>query len=83
MGTSSSSANSGPSAPSGMGTHGTTTGANINTNNSLNNPNAQPPTAAGKTPAAAQAERNAGVGHAPNGLPIGSPGTGTSNEDQK
>jgi len=24
-----------------------------------------------------------GVGHAPNGLPIGSPGTGTSNEDQK
>ncbi|PDT89248.1 hypothetical protein CO669_16960 [Bradyrhizobium sp. Y36] len=66
-----------------MGTHGTTTGANVNTNNSQNNPNVQPPTANGKTPTAAQAERNSGVGHAPNGLPIGSPGTGTSNEDQK
>lgn len=85
MGTSSSSVNSGPSAPSGMGTQGTTTGANVNTNtnNRLNNPNVEPPTANGKTPAAAQAERNSGVGHAPNGLPIGSPGTGTSNEDQK
>lgn len=84
MGTSSSSANSGPSAPSGMGTQGTTTGTNTNTtNNRLNNPNVEPPTANGKTPAAAQAERNSGVGHAPNGLPIGSPGTGTSNEDQK
>ncbi|WP_245323301.1 hypothetical protein [Bradyrhizobium shewense] len=83
MGTSSGSANSGPSAPSGMGTHGTTTGANVNTNTGLNNPNAQSPTANGTSPAAAQAGRNAGVGHAPNGLPIGSPGTGTSNEDQK
>ncbi|MGL9617853.1 hypothetical protein QRQ56_07630 [Bradyrhizobium sp. U531] len=83
MGTSSSSANSGPSASSGTGTHGTTTGANVNSNNSQNNPNVQPPTANGKTPAAAQAERNSGVGHAQNGAPIGSPGTGTSNEDQK
>ncbi|WP_244551137.1 hypothetical protein [Bradyrhizobium sp. Rc2d] len=83
MGTSSSSANSGPSAPSGMGTHGTTTGANVNTNIGQPNPNVQAPTANAKTPAAAQAERNMGVGHATNGLPIGSPGTGTSNEDQK
>ncbi len=66
-----------------MGTQGTTTGANVNTNNSQNNPNVQPPTANGKTPTAAQAERNLGVGRAANGLPIGSPGTGTSNEDQK
>ncbi|WP_246668704.1 hypothetical protein [Bradyrhizobium sp. UNPF46] len=83
MGTSPSSANSGPSAPSGMGIHGTTTGANVNTNNSQSNPNVQPPIANGTSPTAAQAERNAGVGHASNGLPIGSPGTGTSNEDQK
>jgi len=86
QGTSSSSATSGPSAPSGMGTQGTTTGANVNTinpNSSQNNPNVQPPTANGKTPAAAQAERNSGVGHSANGLPIGSPGSGTSNEDQK
>ncbi|RXH05440.1 hypothetical protein EAV90_05685 [Bradyrhizobium vignae] len=66
-----------------MGTHDTTTGANVNTNIGRPNPNVQPPTANAKTPAAAQAERNMGVGHAPNGLPIGSPGTGTSNEDQK
>ena len=66
-----------------MGIHGTTTGANVNTNTGLTNPNAQAPTAAGKSPSAAQAERNMGVGRAPNGLPIGSPGTGTSNEDQK
>jgi len=84
VGTSSSSANSGPSAPSGMGTQGTTTGANVNTNSNVrNNPNVQPPTPNGTSPAAAQAERNAGVGHSANGLPIGSPGTGTSNEDQK
>ncbi|MGY3508863.1 hypothetical protein ACVIQY_001838 [Bradyrhizobium sp. USDA 3051] len=78
-GTSSSSATSGPSAPSGIGTQGTTTGANVNTsspNPSQNNPNVQPPTANGKTPAAAQAERNSGVGHSANGLPIGSPGSG-------
>ncbi len=81
-GTSAGAASSGPSAPSGMGTQGTTTGANRNTNTQLNNPNVQPPTA-NKTPAATQAERNAGVGHAANGQPIGSPGTGTSNEDQK
>jgi hypothetical protein len=83
MGTSPSSANSGPSGPSGMGIHGTTTGANVNNNTGPTNPNVQAPTAAGKSPSAAQAERNAGVGHAPNGLPIGSPGSGTSNEDQK
>jgi hypothetical protein len=125
----SSSANGGPSAPSGLGTHGTTTGAQTNTSrinpnvqpptpngtapnsgatarqsvpapntgiqsnittganqtntNSPINSNAQPPTANGMSPTAAQAERNAGVGHAANGQPIGTPGTGTSNEDQK
>ncbi|WP_247553381.1 hypothetical protein [Bradyrhizobium sp. 138] len=83
MGTSSSSANSGPSAPSGMGTRATTTGANANTNRSQSSPNVQPPTANVTSPTAAQAARNMGAGHAPNGLPIGSPGTGTSNEDQK
>jgi hypothetical protein len=72
---------SNPSAPSGMGTKDTPTGAPLNTNTQLNNPNVQPPTP-NKSPAAAQAERNAGVGHAPNGLPIGAIGTGTSNEDQ-
>jgi len=66
-----------------MGTHGTTTGANVNTNTNQSNPNVQPPTANGTSPTAAQAARNAGAGHAPNGLPIGSPGSGTSNEDQK
>ncbi|KRP92428.1 hypothetical protein AOQ72_30155 [Bradyrhizobium yuanmingense] len=66
-----------------MGTQGTTTGANINTNNSPTNPNVQAPTAAGKSPTAAQAERNMGAGRAPNGVPIGSPGSGTSSEDQK
>jgi hypothetical protein len=65
-----------------MGTQGTTTGAS-HSNASQNNPNVQPPTANGTSPSAAQAERNAGVGHTANGLPIGSPGTGTSNEDQK
>ena len=81
-GTASSSANSGPSAPSGMGTQATTTGRSLNTNSQINNPNVEPPTA-NKTPSAVQAERNVGVGHAANGQPIGSPGTGTSNEDQK
>ena len=81
-GTSSSSANSGPSAPSGMGTHDATTGSNRTTNSQINNPNVEPPTA-NKTPSAVQAERNVGVGHAANGQPIGNPGTGTSNEDQK
>lgn len=82
-GTTSSSATSGPSAPAGMGIHGTTTGANVNTYNTPSNPNVQPPTANGKTPASTQAERNSGVGHAANGVPIGSPGSGTSEEDQK
>ncbi|SFP81767.1 hypothetical protein SAMN05216330_110225 [Bradyrhizobium sp. Ghvi] len=83
MGTAIGTATSGPSGPSGMGTQGTTTGANTGRNSSQINPNVQPPTANGKTPAAAQAERNSGVGHAANGLPIGSPGSGTSEEDQK
>lgn len=81
MGTNASSAASGPSAAPGMGTQDTTTGVNRTTNNQLNSPNVQPPTA-NKSPAAAQAERNAGVGHAANGQPIGTPGTGTSQEDQ-
>lgn len=47
-------------------------------------PNAQPNQTTGianETPAQAQARRNAGAGHAPNGLPIGSPGTGTGGND--
>ncbi len=35
------------------------------------------------SPAEEQAARNAGVGHAANGLPIGEPGTGTSDTDQR
>jgi hypothetical protein len=81
-GTSSTTVNSGASAASGMGTRDTTIGAS-HSNASQNNPNVQPPTPNGRSPAAAQAERNTGVGHAANGLPIGSPGTGTSNEDQR
>jgi hypothetical protein len=76
MGTNASSAS--PSAPPGMGTQDTGTGANSNTQ--VSNPNVQPATL--KSRAAVQAERNAGVGHARNGLPIGAIGTGTSNEDQ-
>lgn len=81
MGTNASSANPTPSAPPGMGTQDAGTGANPNNNTQLNNPNVQPATS--KSRAAAQAQRNAGVGHAQNGLPIGAIGTGTSNEDQK
>lgn len=73
--------NAGPSAPPGMGTKDTATGANLGTNGQPRNPNVQPATPA-KSRAAAQAARNAGVGHAQNGLPIGALGTGTSNEDQ-
>jgi hypothetical protein len=68
--TASASRNSGPSAPFGIGTHNTTTGANVKTNGN------QPPTTNGMSPSAAQAQRNAGVSHAANGLPIGSAGTG-------
>ncbi|WP_247440965.1 hypothetical protein [Bradyrhizobium sp. 197] len=64
-----------------MGTKDTATGANLGTNGQPRNPNVQPATPA-KSRAAAQAARNAGVGHAQNGLPIGAVGTGTSNEDQ-
>ncbi|UPK33920.1 hypothetical protein IVB18_37995 [Bradyrhizobium sp. 186] len=71
----------GPSAPPGMGTKDTATGANLGTNGQPRNPNVQPATPA-KSRAAVQAARNAGVGHAQNGLPIGALGTGTSNEDQ-
>lgn len=81
MGTNASSANPSPSAAPGMGTQDAGTGANPNINTQRNNPNVQPATS--KSRAAAQAERNAGVGHAQNGLPIGAIGTGTSNEDQK
>lgn len=81
MGKNAGSANSSPSAPPGMGTQDVGTGASPNINTQLNNPNVQPATS--KSRAAAQAERNAGVGHAKNGLPIGAVGTGTSNEDQK
>ncbi|WP_247985469.1 hypothetical protein [Bradyrhizobium sp. 186] len=64
-----------------MGTKDTATGANLGTNGQPRNPNVQPATPV-KSRAAAQAARNAGVGHAQNGLPIGALGTGTSNEDQ-
>lgn len=77
MGTSA--GNAGPSAPSGMGTKDTATGRNLN--GEPTNPNVLPATPA-KSRAAAQAARNAGAGHAQNGLPIGAVGTGTSNEDQ-
>ncbi|MDA9406012.1 hypothetical protein XH80_04360 [Bradyrhizobium sp. CCBAU 45384] len=126
----SSSANGGPSAPSGMGTNATTTG--VHTNNSPTNPNVQPPTPNGTAPATGSSQTTqsgtdrsgitatngsngvngqqmspaeqartgvktlpqdqapgavsapgVGVGHAANGLPIGTPGSGTSNVDQK
>lgn len=79
MGTSA--GNAAPSAPPGMGTKDTATGGNPGSNAQPSNPNVQPPTPA-KSRAAAQAARNAGVGHAQNGLPIGALGSGTSNEDQ-
>jgi hypothetical protein len=70
--------NAGPSATPGMGTKDTATGGNAGSNAEPSNPNVQPATSR----AAAQAARNAGAGHAQNGLPIGAIGTGTSNEDQ-
>ncbi|MDD1517103.1 hypothetical protein DCG74_24975 [Bradyrhizobium sp. WBAH42] len=79
MGTSA--GNAGPSAPPGMGTKDTAPG-DLGTNSEPANPNVQPATPA-KSRAAAQAARNAGAGHAQNGLPIGAIGSGTSNEDQK
>lgn len=80
-GTGTSAGNAGPSAPSGMGTKDTATGGNLGTNTEPTNPNVQPATPA-RSRAAAQAARNAGVGRARNGLPIGAIGSGTSNEDQ-
>ncbi|MGY3035894.1 hypothetical protein ACVIIV_005064 [Bradyrhizobium sp. USDA 4354] len=79
MGTSA--GNAGPSAPPGMGTKDTATGGNLGTNSEPANPNVQPATPA-RSRAAVQAARNAGAGRAPNGLPIGAIGSGTSNEDQ-
>jgi len=73
--------NAGPSAPAGMGTKDTAASGNLVTNSQPTNPNVQPPMSA-RSRAAAQATRNAGVGHAQNGLPIGAIGSGTSNEDQ-
>lgn len=79
MGTNASSANPGPSAPPGMGTRDVGTGANLNRTSQTNSPDVQPATSNSR--AAAQAKRNAGAGHAQNGLPIGAIGTGTSNEE--
>lgn len=79
MGTSA--GNAGPSAPPGMGTKDTAPGGNLGTDGQPINPNVQSATPA-RSRAAAQAAKNAGVGHAPNGLPIGAIGSGTSNEDQ-
>lgn len=79
MGTSA--GNAGGSAPPGMGTKDTAPRGNLDTNSQSTNPNVQPATPA-KSRSAAQAARNAGVGHAQNGLPIGAIGSGTSNEDQ-
>lgn len=78
MGTSA--GNAGPSAPPGMGTKDTAPGG-LGTDSQPINPNVQSATPA-RSRAAAQAAKNAGVGHAPNGLPIGAIGSGTSNEDQ-
>lgn len=80
MGTNASSANLGPSAPPGMGTQDVGTGANLNRTTQTNSPDVQPATS--KSRAAAHAKRNAGAGHAQNGLPVGASGTGTSNEEQ-
>ncbi|OSJ19577.1 hypothetical protein BST63_02125 [Bradyrhizobium canariense] len=80
MGTNASSANPGPSAPPGMGTRDVGAGANLDRTSQTNSPDVQPATS--KSRAAAQAKRNAGAGHAQNGLPIGAIGTGTSNEEQ-
>ncbi|SDJ70878.1 hypothetical protein SAMN05216338_106148 [Bradyrhizobium sp. Rc2d] len=79
MGTSA--GNAAASAPPGLGTKDTATGGNLGANRQPTNPNIQPATPA-KSRSAAQAARNAGVGHAQNGLPIGAIGSGTSNEDQ-
>jgi hypothetical protein len=73
--------NAGQSAPPGMGTKDTAIGGNPGINAEPNNPNVQP-AAPARSRSAAQAARNAGAGHAQNGLPIGAIGTGTSNEDQ-
>jgi hypothetical protein len=95
-GTGPSSASAGPSAPSGMGTGAgnagssatpgmgtkdTVTSGNPGINAEPSNSNVQPATRA-RSRAAAQAARNAGAGHAQNGLPIGAVGSGTSKEDQ-
>jgi hypothetical protein len=66
-GTSASSANASPLAR--MGTKDTAAGSNPSTYNQLNNPNVEPATPT-KSRTAAQAARNAGVGHAQNGLPM-------------
>ncbi|MFK4532617.1 hypothetical protein ABIA00_000800 [Bradyrhizobium ottawaense] len=79
MGTSA--GNAGPSAPAGMGTKDSAARGDLGTNSQPTNPNVQPATPA-RSRAAAQAARNAGAGHAQNGLPIGAIGSGTSNEDQ-
>lgn len=95
-GTGASNASAGPSAPSGMGTGAgnagssatpgmgakdTATGGNSGINAAPSNPNVQRDTPA-RSRAAAQAARNAGAGHAQDGLPIGAIGSGTSKEDQ-
>lgn len=80
-GTGTSAGNARPSAPPGMGTKDTAPGGNLGADSQPINPNVQSATPA-RSRAAAQAAKNAGVGHAPNGLPIGAIGSGTSNEDQ-
>lgn len=73
--------NAGSSAIPGMGTKDTATSGNPGINAEPSNPNVQAATRA-RSRAAAQAARNAGAGHAQNGLPIGAVGSGTSKEDQ-
>lgn len=73
--------NAGSSAIPGMGTKDTVTSGNPGINAEQSNPNVQPATRP-RSRAAAQAARNAGAGHAQNGLPIGAVGSGTSKEDQ-
>jgi hypothetical protein len=68
-------------APSAQNTGaGVTTGAPSVTGTNQNNNNSNSNGAAGTSPS--QANRNSGVGTAPNGLPIGSPGSGVGSPEQ-
>lgn len=91
------SANTGGSAPSGMGTNASSAnpgpsappgigtrdvGTGANLNRTSQTNSPDVQPTTSKSRAAAQAKRTACAGHAQNGLPIGAFGTGTSNEEQ-